>query len=151
MLIGSVAAFYVGAVKVVKVVQTAFQASDNSNPTLYILLDSLDSFLIAIAMIVIAVGIYDLFIGELQVPDWMLVKNLSELKAKFSFVLIPVMAVKFVQKLLQWESAHETLYYGIAVALVVLSLTAFNYVSDKEKEVEEKLHPQADETRAKDL
>ena len=151
LLVGAVAAFYVCAEKVVKVWQIALQSHESSNPTLYMLFESLDSFLVAIALIVIAVGLYDLFIGELEVPDWMLVNNLDEMKAKFGFVLIPVMAVKFVQKLLQWESALETLYYGIAVALVVGALTAFNYVSDKEKEMESKMESDDGEKRAKDL
>lgn len=151
LLIGALAAFYVGAEKIIKVWQTAFQPHETANPTLYVLLESLDSFLVAIAFIVIAVGLYDLFIGELEVPDWMLVNNLDEMKAKFGFVLIPVMAVKFVQKLLQWESALETLYYGVAVALVAAALTAFNYVSDKEKEMESKMESGAGKKRAKDL
>src|SRR5437868_13427839 len=98
LLIGSIAALYVGAEKVFKVLQTAFLHYESNNPTLYALFESLDSFLVAIALIVIAVSIYELFIGELEVPDWMLVRNLNELKAKFGFVLIPVIAVKFVQK-----------------------------------------------------
>ena len=136
LLVGAIAALYVGAEKTFKVIQIAFLHYESNNPTLYVLFECLDSFLVAIALIVIAVSIYELFIGELEVPDWMLVKNLNELKAKFSFVLIPVMAVKFVQKLLQSESALDTLYYGIAVAIVSIALTAFNYVSEKEKEAE---------------
>lgn len=151
LLIGAVAAFYVGMEKVFKVLQTAFLHYESNNPTLYILFEILDSFLVAVALIVIAVSIYELFIDELEVPDWMLVRNLNELKAKFGIVLIPVMTVKFVQKLLQPESALETLYYGIAVALVSAALTAFNYVSEVEKEAEEKRHPEESETRAKDL
>lgn len=138
LLVGSAAAFFVGAEKIVKVWQTALQSHENNNPTLYVLLESLDSFLVAVALIVITVGIYDLFIGKLNVPEWMLVENLDELKTKFGYVLIPIMAVKFVQKLLQWESALDTLYYGVAVAVVAVALTAFNYVREKEKEMESK-------------
>jgi hypothetical protein len=58
------------------------------------------------------VSLYELFIGELKVPDWMLVRNLDELKSKFTFVIVPVMAVKFLQKILQGESALDVLYYG---------------------------------------
>lgn len=151
LLVGVIAALYVGAEKTVKVVQIAILHHENNGPTLYVLFEALDSFLVAVALLVIAVSLYELFIGELEVPDWMLVKNLNELKAKFGFVLIPVMAVKFVQKLLESTSALETLYYGTAVALVALSLTAFNYVSDKEKEAELDRHPEELETRAKDL
>ena len=146
LLVGSLAAFYSGAEKIVKVWQTALQPHETSNPTLYMLLESLDSFLIAIALIVVSVGLYDLFIGELEVPEWMLVDNLDDLKAKFSFVLIPIMAVKFVQKLLQSESSLETLYYGIAVAVVAVALTAFNYARGVEKEMEHKIDQEGGET-----
>lgn len=81
----------------------------------------------------------------------MLVRNLSELKAKFTFVIIPVMAVKFLQRLLSSENALETLYLGTAVALVSAALAAFNYVSEKEKMDELQIHPVEEETRAQDL
>ena len=149
--IGAVAALYVGAEKIVKVIQVAVLHEPTNSPTLYVLFESLDSFLVAIALIVISVGMYELFIGGLAVPDWMTVKNLNELKAKFGIVLIPVMAVKFVQKLLQSESALETLYYGIAVAIVSAALTILTIVSEKEKKDEIKRHPEQTETRAKDL
>ncbi len=115
------------------------------------LFDSLDSFLVATAMLVISVSLYELFIGALEVPDWMLVRNLSELKSKFNFVVVPVMAVKFLQKLLSGEAALDTLYYGAAVGAVALSLAIFNYVSEKEKMDEMEIHPEEEETRAQDL
>ncbi len=149
--IGAVAAMYVGAEKIVKVLQVAFLHAETNSPTLYVLFESLDSFLVAIALIVISVSMYELFVGDLSVPDWMTVKNLNELKAKFGVVLIPVMAVKFVQKLLQSESALDTLYYGIAVALVSAALTFLTIVSEKEKEAEFERQGDENETRAADL
>lgn len=151
MLAGVVAALYVGAEKTVKVVQIAILHHESNSPTLYVLFEALDSFLVAVALLVIAVSLYDLLIGDLDVPDWMLVRNLDELKAKFGSVLIPIMAVKFVQKLLQSESSLETLYYGIAIALVSFALTAFNFVADRHKEVEDASDSETGETRAKDL
>lgn len=152
MIVGAIAATAVGVVKTFIVVQTAVTNYKESEPTLYVLFEALDSFLVATALIVIAVGLYELFIGGLEVPDWMLVRNLDELKAKFSFVIIPVMAVKFVQKILKYESALETLYYGAAISLVALALTAFIFVSIKEKEIEQKQDDgDKKETRAADL
>lgn len=151
MLIGVLAAIYVGAEKTIKVVQIAILHHESNSPTLYVLFEALDSFLVAVALLVISVSLYELFIGGLKVPDWMLVKNLDELKAKFGSVLIPIMAVKFVQKLLQSESSLETLYYGIAVALVSFALTAFNFVADRHKEVERAAETESVETRAEDL
>lgn len=151
MLIGALAALYLGVLKTVKVVQTAVTNSNESEPTLYTLFEALDCFLVATALIVVAISLYELFIGGLAVPDWMLVKDLTELKAKFTFVIVPVMAVKFVQKILNYENAVDTLYYGAAIAVVALALTAFNLVSIKEKEVNEKLNEESGETRAEDL
>jgi uncharacterized membrane protein YqhA len=152
MLVGAVAALWLGVVKTVKVVQTAFTKFDESEPTLYTLFEALDCFLVATALIVVAVSLYELFISGLQVPDWMLVKDLTELKAKFTFVIIPVMAVKFVQKILNYENALDTFYYGAAIAIVAFALTAFNFVSIKEKEVKkEEMQKEEGETRAEDL
>ncbi len=153
MLIGAVASVYLGAIKTFQLLQTAFLHSAEAEPTLYILFEALDSFLIATALIVIAIALYELFIGDLEVPDWMFVKDLTELKAKFTFVIIPVMAVKFVQKILKSENAVDVLYYGTAISLVVIALTAFNLVSIKEKQVKEaeKKNDDKSETRAEDL
>ncbi|MFN0276975.1 MAG: YqhA family protein [Pyrinomonadaceae bacterium] len=153
LLVGALAALFVGAVKIVKLVGIAATDQGANSPAIYMLLDGVDGFLISIALIVISVSIYELFIGDLAVPDWMTVKNLSELKGKFGVVLIPVMAVKFVQKLLQSESALETLYYGLAVAAVSVALTAQSFVSEKEKrdEIEMEEKSSGTETRAKDL
>jgi uncharacterized membrane protein YqhA len=151
ILCGMLAAVYVGTEKTIKVVQIAVLHHESNDPTLYVLFEALDSYLVAIALIVIAVSLYDLLIGDLKVPDWMLVRNLDELKAKLGSVLIPIMAVKFVQKLLQSESSLETLYYGIAIALVSFALTAFNLVAERNKDVEDASDSESGETRAKDL
>ncbi len=151
MLIGVLAAIYVGVEKTVKVIQVAVLHYESNNPTLYVLFEALDSFLVAFALLVIAVSIYELFIGGLEVPDWMLVRNLDELKAKFGSVLIPIMAVKFVQKLLESGGSLETLYYGIAIALVSFALTAFNFVADRHHEAELATKDVTLETRAEDL
>lgn len=150
MILGAVASIYLGLIKTFQLLWTAFTHSRETEPTLYILFEALDCFLIATALIVIAVALYDLFIGELVVPEWMLVKDLTELKAKFTFVIIPVMAVKFVQKILNYENAVEVLYYGLAIGLVSIALTVFNFFSIKAKEVEQNLDDET-EMRAKDL
>lgn len=153
LLTGAIIAFFFGAYKTFKTFKETVINYASDEYKLIALFDCLDSFLIAVALLVIAISLYELFIGGLDVPDWMLVHNLSELKAKFGFVIIPVIAVKFLQKLLASESALDTLYYGIAVALVSVSLTIFNYVGEKEKLEEIKLRKEekSNEKRAEDV
>jgi len=147
----SLTAYGLGVYKTVKAILAIATGEVKDDFALIALFDCLDSFLVATAMLVISVSLYELFIGALKVPDWMLVRDLGELKAKFTFVIIPVMSVKFLQKLLSGEDALNTLYYGAAVGAVALSLAAVNYVSEKEKMDELEIHPEEEETRAKDL
>ena len=151
LFVCSLTAYILGVYKTVKAVIAIALNEVKDDFALIALFDCLDNILVGTALLVISVSLYELFIGELKVPDWMLVRNLNELKANFSFVIIPLMSVKFLQKLLQSENALDTLYYGIGVALVTLSLAAFNYVSEKEKMDELELHPEEEETRAQDL
>ena len=151
LLVCSLTAYVLGVYKTVKTVVKIALGEAKDDFALIVLFDCLDTILVGTALLVISVSIYELFIGELKVPDWMLVRSLTELKANFSSVIIPLMAVKFLQKLLLAENALDTLYYGIGVALVILSLAAFNYVSEKEKMDELEIHPEEEETRAQDL
>lgn len=151
LFVCSLTAYFLGVYKTVKTVAAIALNEVKDDFALIALFDCLDTVLVATALLVISVSLYELFIGGLKVPDWMLVRDLGELKAKFSFVVIPVMSVKFLQKLLQGDNALDTLYYGIAVALVTAALAAFNYVSEKEKMDELEIHPEEEETRAQDL
>ncbi len=151
LLVCSLTAYVLGVYKTVKSVIAIALNEVKDDFALIALFDCLDSILVGTALLVISVSLYELFIGDLKVPDWMLVRNLNELKANFSFVIIPLMSVKFLQKLLQAENALDTLYYGVGVALVTLALAAFNYVSEKEKMDELEIHPEEEETRAQDL
>ncbi|CAN5844765.1 MAG: YqhA family protein [Pyrinomonadaceae bacterium] len=151
LFVCSLTAYVLGVYKTAQTIVAIVFNEVKDDLALVRLFDCLDSILVGTALLVISVSLYELFIGELKVPDWMLVRNLNELKANFSFVIIPLMSVKFLQKLLQAENALDTLYYGIGVALVTLSLAAFNYVSEKEKMDELEIHPEEEETRAQDL
>jgi len=151
LLVCSLTAYILGVYKTVTTVIAIALNQAKDDLALVALFDCLDIVLVATALLVIAVSFYELFIGKLEVPDWMLVRNLDELKSKFTFVIIPVIAVKFLQKILQGENALDTLYYGIGIALVTAALAAFNYVSEKERMDELKIHPEEEETRAQDL
>ena len=150
LIVGAMTSLFSGAYKTFKVVETTIFHYSSDEHKLIELFDCLDSFLVAVALIVIAISLYELFIGDLEVPDWMLVRDLSELKAKFSFVIIPILAVKFLQKLLASENALELLYFGIAIALVIISLSVFTFISEKEKELEMKVRSEEDKNSVKE-
>lgn len=94
----------------------------------------LDSFLLAVVLYIFSVALYELFIGPLQVPEWLVIKNLDGLKVKLTSVIIMVMAVTFVEHLVRWEQPRETLMFAGAVGIVLLALIFFmRHVSAKEE------------------
>lgn len=151
LFVCSLTAYILGAYKTVKTIAAIALGEVKGDLALVELFNCLDTVLVATALLVISVSLYELFIGELKVPDWMLVRNLDELKSKFNFVIVPVITVKFLQKILRGENALDVFYYGIAIALVTAALAAFNYVAEKERMDELERHPEEEETRAQDL
>jgi uncharacterized membrane protein YqhA len=90
-----------------------------------------DRFLIAIALYVLTVSSYELFIGKLDLPDWMLAHDLNGLKEKLSSIVVLVVIVKFVSELVEWENPAATLQYALAVTLVCGILLTLGYLSKK--------------------
>lgn len=92
----------------------------------------IDLFLIGATLIIAAFGFYELFIskigpgsGERHLPGWLEMRDLNDLKARVTSMLILVAAVTFVEMLLDAQPGPDILYVGGGVALVIGALTAF--------------------------
>lgn len=97
------------------------------------LIELVDVFLIATVLYIIAVGLYELFIGELQLPQWLVITNLDDLKIKLIGVVVTVLAVLFLGQVVSWNGSTELLALGGAIALVITSLTWFLSQQSKSK------------------
>ena len=89
----------------------------------------MDIFIIATALLIFALGLYELFIAKLDLPEWLTFNNLDELKNSLRRVIIFIMAVTFLEKLVLWENPKSTLMFGIAIALITAVLIAFEKFS----------------------
>jgi uncharacterized membrane protein YqhA len=92
----------------------------------------MDKFLIAVGLYIFAVGLYELFIGNLVLPAWLMVKTLHEVKSRLSSIIILVMAIVFLEHLVEWNDPQATLFYGIAVAVVAGGLIAFSQLGARD-------------------
>jgi uncharacterized membrane protein YqhA len=92
----------------------------------------MDTFLIATALYIFAVGLYELFIADLELPEWLTIHNLHDLKAKLSGVIILVMAVTFLEHLVHWEDAAGTLMFAGGIAIITAALIAFGHFGGKD-------------------
>lgn len=85
-----------------------------------------DAFLLATVLYIFAIGLYELFIGTLKVPDWLVIKNLDDLKGKLQSVVIMIMAVLFLEHLAHWKDPLDTLMFAGAIAIVTLALVFYS-------------------------
>ncbi|MCU0238064.1 MAG: YqhA family protein [Pyrinomonadaceae bacterium] len=135
LLVQSLIAFLLGVYKTFELINKIIFGFSTDDFSLVLFLKCLDIFLIATALLVIAISLYELFVVDtLDVPEWMLVRNLNELKAKFGFVIVPIIAVKFLEKMLEAKEAIDVFYVGVGVALVISALVFFSYIGGKNKE-----------------
>lgn len=95
------------------------------------LIELMDKFLIATGLYIFAVGLHDLFLGELNLPKWLDIHDLHDIKSRIISILVLVMGIVFVEHLVQWEKPVETLAFGAAIAVVILALLTFNRFSEK--------------------
>jgi uncharacterized membrane protein YqhA len=132
LLLASVAAFAWGTMKTIQVLMLVISSLGSDKGITIGFIEIVDSFLIATAILIFTVSLYELFIGEINAPEWMLAHNLYELKGKLSSMIVLVMAVKFLETFIESKDALELLYKSVAVALVSAVLIAFGYFGKKD-------------------
>lgn len=93
------------------------------------LLEVIDTYLIATVQLIFVIGLYELFVGDLDVPDWLEVHSLDDLKKSLVDALIVVLAVKGIEKLVAAKEPLDALYYAGAIAALVVAFTWFRSVT----------------------
>jgi uncharacterized membrane protein YqhA len=91
-----------------------------------------DYFLIATALYIVAVGLYELFIGEVKMPDrlsWLKVRSLDELKDRLIGVVVTVLAVTFLGIAAEWTEGEAVLSFGLALAAIIVALGIFGWLT----------------------
>jgi uncharacterized membrane protein YqhA len=95
-------------------------------------IEIVDLFLLATVVEVVSLGLYQLYFKQdLDLPKWLKISDLDDLKSKLVGVSITVLAVFFLGKAVTWTSGIDILYLGVAVAVVIVALTYFLSKLDK--------------------
>ncbi|MBA2961069.1 MULTISPECIES: YqhA family protein [Ramlibacter] len=89
-------------------------------------IQALDLFLLATVAWLTASGLYTLFIDP-SARTWLRagVESLDDLKAKLIGVVVLALGVLFLGETFGWSAGPDLLYYGVAIAAVILSLSVF--------------------------
>ena len=116
---------------------TATGAPKGAKGLILAVIELTDLFLLATVLYVIAIGLFELFIDDrLDLPNWLEIHDLNDLKEKLIGVIIVVLAVLFLGQVATWDGVRDLLGYGTATALVIAALTWF--VSQKGKKERDK-------------
>jgi uncharacterized membrane protein YqhA len=121
----TVATFVWSLAKSVKLIGDLLEGEWRDELKIVDLLKVVDSYLIAVVLLIVTLGLYELFVGGLEVPEWLHARSLDDLKKSIVDVLIVFIGVKGVEGLLSSKKALDTLYSTVAVAVLIGALTYF--------------------------
>lgn len=86
------------------------------------IMEFVEQFLTGTVLYIVAVGLYGLFIRQLNVPAWLRIDSLDELKHTVIGVVVAVLAVKFMGVVVEWDDPTHLLEIGAAIGLVTAGL-----------------------------
>ena len=94
-------------------------------------IEQTDNLLIATALLIISIGMQELFVGRIgNVPAWLHIASFDDLKQKLLGIVVVALAVKFFSVAVKWESgpSGDILTFGAAVAAVMLATGVYSYI-----------------------
>ncbi len=107
------------------VVINVFTNYKSAATTLVSFVQLMDIFLTVAVLYIFTVVLYELFIGDLELPGWLTIHNFDELKTILSNMVVLIAAVSFLKYFLERNDPLATLLYGAALTLVSLALILY--------------------------
>ena len=102
--------------------------------TIVEVLTAVAAILLGTVLLVIGYGLYELFIdADLDVPQWLRVYDLDDLKSKLIGVVVAIVAVVFVGVFVDSNRASDVISYGVGAGALVVGLAIFAFATKKEK------------------
>jgi uncharacterized membrane protein YqhA len=126
-MIAAMALLVYGALQALRVVAAAIPGAPTSDqpleaPVMLLAIATVDAFLVAVVLMVIAVGLYQLFVKRLPLPRWLIVEDLDALDRKLISVVITVLAVVFLGHVVTWDGQRDLQGIGLATGVVIAAL-----------------------------
>lgn len=125
-LLSSAALFLWGGYKVFSAVTKIIADPNKSAEITSSFLVVIDTFLVAVTLLIFAVALYELFIGDLDLPEWLVIHDLFALKEKLSSVIIVFMGILFLEELVSEPDGQKLVLRALAITLVSGALIALN-------------------------
>jgi len=103
--------------------------------TIVEVLTAIDAILLGTVLLVIGYGLYELFIDtDIDVPMWLRVEDLDDLKSKLIGVVVAIIAVVYVGVFVDSNRADDVIAYGVGAGALVAGPFATGKAGKKSRE-----------------
>lgn len=131
-IVGALLLMAQGSIEMVMVVIDSVMSEKYLKDTIVDVLTAVDAILLGTVLLVIGYGLYELFIDtEIDVPAWLQVRDLDDLKSKLIGVVVAIIAVVFVGVFVDSNRADEVVAYGVGAGALVAGLAVFALATAK--------------------
>lgn len=132
-IIGALLLMAQGSISMVTVVVDAIGNGSSLKESIVDVLTAIDAILLGTVLLVIGYGLYELFIdADIEVPLWLRVNNLDDLKSKLIGVVVAIIAVVFVGVFVDSNRSEDVISYGVGAGALVVGLAIFAFATRKE-------------------
>jgi uncharacterized membrane protein YqhA len=132
-IIGALLLMAQGSISILMIVVDAVMSNAYLKETIVEVLTAVDAILLGTVLLVIGYGLYELFVDtRLEVPEWLEVRDLDDLKSKLIGVVVAIVAVVFVGVFVDVNRAADVVAYGVGAGALVAGLALFALATRKE-------------------
>lgn len=136
-IIGAILLMAQGSFEVLLVLIDALVSNASLKDSIVGVLTAVDAILLGTVLLVIGYGLYELFIDtEIEVPLWLQVRDLDDLKSKLIGVVVAIIAVVFVGVFVDSNRAEDVVSYGLGAGALVAGLALFALATKKKSDKE---------------
>lgn len=132
LLLGALGAFVYGVAYFVDSVRVIVDHPFPIGRNIGLFVVLIDLSLVGVTLLIAAVGLFELFLvsdgprqGRRLLPEWLVIRDLNDLKARVISMIVLVSAVSFIDLVVDFRAGRDVLYLGAGVALVIVALTVF--------------------------
>jgi uncharacterized membrane protein YqhA len=133
-IIGALLLMAQGSISILMIVWDAVLNDAYLKDTIVEVLTAVDAILLGTVLLVIGYGLYELFVDtRLEVPEWLEVRDLDDLKSKLIGVVVAIIAVVFVGVFVDVNRAADVVAYGVGAGALVAGLALFALATRKDE------------------
>jgi uncharacterized membrane protein YqhA len=132
-MIGALLLMAQGSIAMITVVIDSFITQMPLKDSIVEVLTAIDAILLGTVLLVIGYGLYELFVDtNIDVPKWLEINDLDDLKSKLIGVIAAIIAVVFVGVFVDSKRAEEVLSFGLGAGALLAGLALFALATRKD-------------------